>query len=53
MPPSMIIFKIAPVIPNDLVWFAMLVLIGVLGLIGQVCTSMTSFSSADPYTPQF
>jgi hypothetical protein len=35
---SMVIFKIPPVIPTDTLWFAMLFLIGILGLIAQVCS---------------
>ena len=37
---SMVIFKISPVIPTHVVWLAMLLLIGILGLISQVCSSL-------------
>jgi hypothetical protein len=44
--PSMISFQISPVIPTDTLWFAMLFLVGMLGLTGQVCSLVLSFSSA-------
>ena len=37
---SMVLFEISPVIPTDTLWFAMLFLIGILGLIAQVCSLM-------------
>jgi hypothetical protein len=42
----MISFQISPVIPTDTLWFAMLFLVGMLGLTGQVCSLVLSFSSA-------
>ena len=41
---SMVVFKISPVIPTDTLWFAMLFLIGILGLIAQVCSLVLLFS---------
>lgn len=46
--PSMVLFKITPVIPTNFLWFAMLLLIGILGLISQVRPSVPSSSVADP-----
>lgn len=37
---SMIIFKISPVIPTHALWLAMLLLIGIFGLISQVRSSL-------------
>jgi hypothetical protein len=34
--PSMIIFKIPPVIPKDILWLVMTLLIGILGSTAQV-----------------
>jgi len=37
---GMVIFKISPVIPTDTLWFVLLLLIGVLGLMGQTLLTM-------------
>ena len=50
---SMIIFKISPVIPTHARWLAMLLLIGIFGLTSQVCSSLRSFSVADPARRHF
>ena len=46
---SMVIFKIYPVIPMDTLWFAMLFLIGILGLIAQVCSLTLLLQMILPY----
>jgi hypothetical protein len=49
---SMVIFETSPVIPTDTLWFVLLLLIGVLGFMGQVSSSVLSSSPADPDTPR-
>ena len=40
----MIIFKITPVVPTHALWLAMLLLIGIFGLISQVRSYLSFFS---------
>ena len=42
--PSMKIFTIAPVIPTRVLWLVMMFFVGVLGLIAQVCSSISFLS---------
>lgn len=43
---SMVLFKTSPVIPTNVTWLAMLLLIGILGLTSQVCSSLLPSSVA-------
>ena len=52
----MVIFRISPVIPKDPLWFSMLFLIGIHGLIAQVCSFvplsqmiLTAYNSEDAF----
>jgi hypothetical protein len=42
---SMIVFKVHPVVPTRALWLFMMFLIGLFGLIAQVCSSTFSSST--------
>ncbi len=44
-PSSMIVFKVHPVVPTRALWLFMMFLIGLFGLIAQVCSSTPSSSA--------
>jgi hypothetical protein len=45
---SMVLFKTSPVVPTNVTWLAMLLLIGILGLASQVRSSLPPSLVADP-----
>jgi hypothetical protein len=45
---SMVLFKTSPVIPTNVTWLAMLLLIGILGMISQVRSPLSPSSVVDP-----